>query len=302
MVDFPVDTNVVKILIRTGWLDGLPGWKNEDNKIHLNDKWLSAVSGKVYKALDEFVLEDMEDMMDAHDAIKAHYQFITLGKLFCTKTTPRCGICPISSMCKTGRENNAPFHPRIDTIGDTEYRSPTSSGPMSTSTRDLWAHPISWKVVSPLASAATKRCLEGYTGDVMIMVCAKGQSGTYSACEYVQSDTGHFKGVVLMPWHAATQRRFPLAGSFFFDGGCFVDHASMVRPIGLSPDIGKVLMASEARRVHVTYDVTSYTQKKSYNDIVKMFEIDALVSRVFNCSTKVVSKAQVDDKGMFFVQ
>ncbi|KAK7268435.1 hypothetical protein RIF29_21133 [Crotalaria pallida] len=72
-VAFPVDTNVGRIAVRLGWvpLQPLP----ESLQIHL---------------LDQYPILEYE----------LHYQMITFGKVFCTKTNPNCNACPMQAECR----------------------------------------------------------------------------------------------------------------------------------------------------------------------------------------------------------
>ncbi|KAG6466412.1 hypothetical protein ZIOFF_075793 [Zingiber officinale] len=65
---FPVDTNVGRICVRLGWvpLQPLP----ESLQLHLLEKY------------------------------ELHYQMITFGKVFCTKSKPNCNACPLRGECK----------------------------------------------------------------------------------------------------------------------------------------------------------------------------------------------------------
>ncbi|CAM0945389.1 unnamed protein product [Alopecurus aequalis] len=65
---FPVDTNVGRICVRLGWvpLQPLP----ESLQLHLLELY------------------------------ELHYQMITFGKVFCTKSKPNCNACPMRAECK----------------------------------------------------------------------------------------------------------------------------------------------------------------------------------------------------------
>uniref|UniRef100_A0A0E0PN78 HhH-GPD domain-containing protein n=1 Tax=Oryza rufipogon TaxID=4529 RepID=A0A0E0PN78_ORYRU len=65
---FPVDTNVGRICVRLGWVPIQP--LPESLQLHLLELY------------------------------ELHYQMITFGKVFCTKSKPNCNACPMRSECK----------------------------------------------------------------------------------------------------------------------------------------------------------------------------------------------------------
>ncbi|PKA61546.1 Transcriptional activator DEMETER [Apostasia shenzhenica] len=74
---FPVDTNVGRICVRLGWvpLQPLP----ESLQLHLLELY------PVLESIQKYEL---------------HYQMITFGKVFCTKSKPNCNACPMRGECR----------------------------------------------------------------------------------------------------------------------------------------------------------------------------------------------------------
>uniref|UniRef100_A0A0E0L0J9 HhH-GPD domain-containing protein n=1 Tax=Oryza punctata TaxID=4537 RepID=A0A0E0L0J9_ORYPU len=88
---FPVDTNVARICVRLGWvpLQPLP----ESLQLHLLELYpmLEHIQKYIWPRLcklDQLILYEL------------HYQMITFGKVFCSKTRPNCNSCPMRAECK----------------------------------------------------------------------------------------------------------------------------------------------------------------------------------------------------------
>ncbi|XP_048549196.1 protein ROS1A-like [Triticum urartu] len=90
-VAFPVDTNVARICVRLGWvpLQPLP----DSLQLHLL---------KLYPVLDHIqkYLWPRLCKLDQFTLYELHYQMITFGKIFCTKSKPNCNACPMRAECK----------------------------------------------------------------------------------------------------------------------------------------------------------------------------------------------------------
>ncbi|KAJ7520088.1 hypothetical protein O6H91_20G065900 [Diphasiastrum complanatum] len=88
---FPVDTNVGRICVRLGWvpIEPLP----EELQIHLLD--LYPVQATIQKYLWPRLCT-----LDQRTLYELHYQMITFGKVFCTKSRPNCNACPMKGDCK----------------------------------------------------------------------------------------------------------------------------------------------------------------------------------------------------------
>ncbi|KAK1301190.1 Protein ROS1 [Acorus calamus] len=88
---FPVDTNVGRICVRLGWvpLEPLPG----SLELHLLE---------MYPILDSIqkYLWPRLCILDQRTLYELHYQMITFGKVFCTKSKPNCNACPLKTECK----------------------------------------------------------------------------------------------------------------------------------------------------------------------------------------------------------
>ncbi|KAK1429411.1 hypothetical protein QVD17_11620 [Tagetes erecta] len=88
---FPVDTNVGRIAVRLGWvpLQPLP----ESLQLHLLE--LYPVQETIQKYLWPRLCK-----LDQRTLYELHYQMITFGKVFCTKTKPNCHACPLRGECR----------------------------------------------------------------------------------------------------------------------------------------------------------------------------------------------------------
>ncbi|KAK8959467.1 Protein ROS1 [Platanthera guangdongensis] len=88
---FPVDTNVGRICVRLGWvpLQPLP----ESLQLHLLE--LYPVLATIQKYLWPRLCK-----LDQCTLYELHYQMITFGKVFCTKSKPNCNSCPMRGECR----------------------------------------------------------------------------------------------------------------------------------------------------------------------------------------------------------
>ncbi|XVF82803.1 hypothetical protein PTKIN_Ptkin16aG0079200 [Pterospermum kingtungense] len=88
---FPVDTNVGRIAVRLGWvpLQPLP----ESLQLHLLELYpiLESVQKYLWPRLCK---------LDQRTLYELHYQMITFGKVFCTKSKPNCNACPMRGECR----------------------------------------------------------------------------------------------------------------------------------------------------------------------------------------------------------
>ncbi|CAN6438680.1 unnamed protein product [Victoria cruziana] len=88
---FPVDTNVGRICVRLGWvpLQPLP----ESLQLHLLELYpvLESIQRYLWPRLCK---------LDQRTLYELHYQLITFGKVFCTKSRPNCNACPMRGECK----------------------------------------------------------------------------------------------------------------------------------------------------------------------------------------------------------
>ncbi|KAJ6851585.1 transcriptional activator DEMETER-like [Iris pallida] len=88
---FPVDTNVGRICVRLGWvpLQPLP----ESLQLHLLEMYpmLETIQKYLWPRLCK---------LDQRTLYELHYQLITFGKVFCTKSKPNCNACPMRGECK----------------------------------------------------------------------------------------------------------------------------------------------------------------------------------------------------------
>ncbi|XP_022767171.1 protein ROS1-like [Durio zibethinus] len=88
---FPVDTNVGRIVVRLGWvpLQPLP----ESLQLHLLELYpiLESIQKYLWPRLCK---------LDQRTLYELHYQMITFGKVFCTKSKPNCNACPMRGECR----------------------------------------------------------------------------------------------------------------------------------------------------------------------------------------------------------
>ncbi|XP_031742696.1 protein ROS1A isoform X2 [Cucumis sativus] len=90
-VAFPVDTNVGRIAVRLGWvpLQPLP----ESLQLHLLELY------PVLESIQKYLWPRL-CKLDQRTLYELHYQMITFGKVFCTKSKPNCNACPMRGECR----------------------------------------------------------------------------------------------------------------------------------------------------------------------------------------------------------
>uniref|UniRef100_A0A7N0U9Z3 HhH-GPD domain-containing protein n=1 Tax=Kalanchoe fedtschenkoi TaxID=63787 RepID=A0A7N0U9Z3_KALFE len=88
---FPVDTNVGRIAVRLGWvpLQPLP----ESLQLHLLEMY------PVQESIQKYLWPRL-CKLDQKTLYELHYQMITFGKVFCTKSKPNCNSCPMRGECR----------------------------------------------------------------------------------------------------------------------------------------------------------------------------------------------------------
>ncbi|PON56099.1 DNA-3-methyladenine glycosylase I [Parasponia andersonii] len=88
---FPVDTNVGRIAVRLGWvpLQPLP----ESLQLHLLELY------PVLESIQKYLWPRL-CRLDQRTLYELHYQMITFGKVFCTKSKPNCNACPMRGECR----------------------------------------------------------------------------------------------------------------------------------------------------------------------------------------------------------
>ncbi|RDY12333.1 Protein ROS1, partial [Mucuna pruriens] len=88
---FPVDTNVGRIAVRLGWvpLQPLP----ESLQLHLLEMY------PVLESIQKYLWPRL-CKLDRETLYELHYQMITFGKVFCTKSKPNCNACPMRGECR----------------------------------------------------------------------------------------------------------------------------------------------------------------------------------------------------------
>ncbi|KAL3642660.1 hypothetical protein CASFOL_013475 [Castilleja foliolosa] len=88
---FPVDTNVGRIAVRLGWvpLQPLP----ESLQLHLLELY------PVLESIQKYLWPRL-CKLDQPTLYELHYQMITFGKVFCTKSKPNCNACPMRGECR----------------------------------------------------------------------------------------------------------------------------------------------------------------------------------------------------------
>ncbi|XP_058088746.1 protein ROS1A-like isoform X2 [Magnolia sinica] len=88
---FPVDTNVGRICVRLGWVPIQP----LPESLHLHLLELYPVLENIQKYLWPRLCK-----LDQPTLYELHYQMITFGKVFCTKSKPNCNACPMRAECR----------------------------------------------------------------------------------------------------------------------------------------------------------------------------------------------------------
>lgn len=88
---FPVDTNVGRIAVRLGWvpLQPLP----ESLQLHLLELY------PIMESIQKYLWPRL-CTLDQRTLYELHYQLITFGKVFCTKSKPNCNACPMRAECR----------------------------------------------------------------------------------------------------------------------------------------------------------------------------------------------------------
>ncbi|GAA0169519.1 DNA-binding transcription factor [Lithospermum erythrorhizon] len=88
---FPVDVNVGRIAVRLGWvpLQPLP----ESLQLHLLELY------PVLESIQKYLWPRL-CKLDQRTLYELHYQMITFGKVFCSKSKPNCNACPMRGECR----------------------------------------------------------------------------------------------------------------------------------------------------------------------------------------------------------
>ncbi|KAL8236364.1 hypothetical protein R6Q59_017445 [Mikania micrantha] len=118
---FPVDTNVGRIAVRLGWvpLQPLP----ESLQLHLLEMY------PVLESIQKYLWPRL-CKLDQLTLYELHYQMITFGKVFCTKSKPNCNACPMRAECR--HFASAFASARLALPGPEEKRMVPSDAPNST--------------------------------------------------------------------------------------------------------------------------------------------------------------------------
>ncbi|KAJ9540307.1 hypothetical protein OSB04_026813 [Centaurea solstitialis] len=118
---FPVDTNVGRIAVRLGWvpLQPLP----ESLQLHLLEMY------PVLESIQKYLWPRL-CKLDQLTLYELHYQMITFGKVFCTKSKPNCNACPMRAECR--HFASAFASARLSLPGPEEKRIVTSDAPVAT--------------------------------------------------------------------------------------------------------------------------------------------------------------------------
>ncbi|KAG6573870.1 Transcriptional activator DEMETER, partial [Cucurbita argyrosperma subsp. sororia] len=140
---FPVDTNVGRIAVRLGWvpLQPLP----ESLQLHLLELYpmLETIQKYLWPRLCK---------LDQRTLYELHYQLITFGKVFCTKSKPNCNACPMRGECK--HFASAFASARLALPAPEEKRIVPSTNPVATEKQPaLFTRPL--PILAPEASTST---------------------------------------------------------------------------------------------------------------------------------------------------
>ncbi|KAH6806081.1 HhH-GPD base excision DNA repair family protein [Perilla frutescens var. frutescens] len=131
---FPVDTNVGRIAVRLGWvpLQPLP----ESLQLHLLELY------PVLESIQKYLWPRL-CKLDQKTLYELHYQMITFGKVFCTKSKPNCNACPMRAECRHFASAYAsarlalPAPPEKSIVSATEGRKADQNPIKSTATLQL---------------------------------------------------------------------------------------------------------------------------------------------------------------------
>lgn len=84
-----LDGNVKRVLARTHAIEGWPGKKSIENSL-----WEAATTHTPTQQVDDY----NQAMMD-------------MGAMVCTRSKPKCTLCPVSELCKAYKQNNPTDYP-----------------------------------------------------------------------------------------------------------------------------------------------------------------------------------------------
>ncbi|MCO5592507.1 hypothetical protein L7F22_046510 [Adiantum nelumboides] len=115
---FPVDTNVGRICVRLGWvpIEPLP----EEVQLHLVELY------PIQETIQKYLWPRL-CTLDQRTLYELHYQLITFGKVFCTKSKPNCNACPLRTECRHFASAYASSKPLL-TGPETDQRNRICSG------------------------------------------------------------------------------------------------------------------------------------------------------------------------------
>ncbi|XP_068641273.1 DNA glycosylase/AP lyase ROS1-like [Aristolochia californica] len=123
---FPVDTNVARISVRLGWVPLQP--MPESVQLHLLEQYpmMDSIQKYLWPRLCK---------LDKETLYELHYQMITFGKVFCTKRSPKCHVCPMRAECRHFASSCASGKLRLPGTGE-KTSSPSTLLPLSASKKD----------------------------------------------------------------------------------------------------------------------------------------------------------------------
>ncbi|KAL3520825.1 hypothetical protein ACH5RR_018974 [Cinchona calisaya] len=140
---FPVDTNVGRIAVRLGWvpLQPLP----ESLQLHLLELY------PVLESIQKYLWPRL-CKLDQRTLYELHYQMITFGKVFCTKSKPNCNACPLRAECR--HFASAFASARLSLPGPEERSMVSSTTSVANENAPVLVKPM------PLPPAETSECWE----------------------------------------------------------------------------------------------------------------------------------------------
>lgn len=143
---FPVDTNVGRIAVRLGWvpLQPLP----ESLQLHLLELY------PVLESIQKYLWPRL-CKLDQRTLYELHYQMITFGKVFCTKSKPNCNACPMRGEC---RHFASAFASARLALPGPEEKSIVSA----TEARTTYTNPTEMNNRMPLPLPQATKQLDGY--------------------------------------------------------------------------------------------------------------------------------------------
>ncbi|XP_061975510.1 transcriptional activator DEMETER isoform X2 [Populus nigra] len=222
---FPVDTNVGRIAVRLGWvpLQPLP----ESLQLHLLELYpiLESIQKYLWPRLCK---------LDQRTLYELHYQMITFGKVFCTKSRPNCNACPMRAECRHFASAFARYelpdsHPLLEGM---DRREPDDPSPYLLA---IWTPGETANSIEP----PDQQCQSREPNKLC------DEKTCFSCNSIREANSQTVRGTLLIPCRTAMRGSFPLNGTYFQVNEMFADHESSLNPI----DVPRSLIWNLPRRI-----------------------------------------------------